>query len=48
MHPRRFEKNANIIPKSALLPQAVFKCYRSKSRPMASKEDGFTNQSLRT
>jgi hypothetical protein len=43
MHPRRFEKNANITLKSALLPRAVFTCYRSRSRPMASKEHGFTN-----
>jgi hypothetical protein len=25
MHPRRLEKNANIILKSALLPRAVFR-----------------------
>jgi hypothetical protein len=29
--------------KSALLPPAVFTCYRSRSRPMASKEYSFTN-----
>ena len=43
MHPRRLEKNANITLKSALRPRAVCTCYRSRSRPMASKERGFTN-----
>jgi hypothetical protein len=39
MHPRRFEKNANITLKSALLPQAVSHGGRGASRWLQLRAD---------